>query len=168
MKTFSIVTLAALLGATAAAAHPVPDSTITMSVADHAITAEVTIPLSELNLVYPLESADLTAQADGIAAYLTEHTQVTSVDGTWDVSFSDITSGESDADDHGHYSMLTAQMLLVPPTELTDFTLDYDAVVGEVLTHGVEVSWADADVLIGEIEADAKTGVVAPLQVELP
>lgn len=168
MKTFSLVTLVALLGATVAAAHPVPDSTITMSVVDNAITGEVTIPLSELNLVYPLESADLTAQADGIAEYLTEHAQVTSADGAWDVSFSDITSGEGNADDHGHYSMLTAQMLLVPPIELADFTLDYDAVVGEVLTHGVEVSWAGADALIGEIEADAKTGVVAPLQVELP
>ncbi|GAA1613791.1 HupE/UreJ family protein [Actinoplanes couchii] len=164
------VPAALLLGASPAAAHPMPHSVVLLDVHETSVTAHLQIPLSELSLAGGLTDT---------ASYLAAHIKPTGTDGAaWTVEVGD-TAVTSDST--GAYQELDADVTLSPPAggDVRHFTLAYDVVVHQVVTHTALVSvredWAAGQlaenggeaVQVGTIGIDNRTLTVPPLTVDL-
>ena len=159
--------LAILGGAVSAIAHPIPETTIELTVENQSVRADVTIPLNEFALAFdlstPVTDDTISAQSPQIAQYLAEHTRA---DG-WSVAVSEIALSTGQTDE-GSYAELVATLRLEPRAgDVTDFDLYYDAVLERVVTHNILVSFAGSADLIGVIYAEPKDGSVAPLHIDL-
>ncbi|MCL8026455.1 HupE/UreJ family protein [Nocardioides bruguierae] len=166
-----------------ASAHVVPTSSIALAVTDDDVTADVEIPLSDLEAATGLDlgdytQADVDENADAIEAYLLEHFEPTSDDGTeWSVSEGDLTViSTGDSTTTGVYAALETTFTLTPADgESTDsFDLGWDAIVDTVATHTVIVTVTsdstDADFSgtyeVGTVQRDTVTNEVEGLHVE--
>jgi len=170
-----------VLGCGWALAHPMPNSLIDLEVGETSIAARLTIPLIELGLALQRGlSGDATAltAADKalVAQYIAAHTAVATPDGAaWTIAIDDV----SIVVDHsvGPYADAVVLMTLAPPegTSVRHFTLNYDAVLGRVVTHAAVVSvhqdWFSGQIeggeTLGVIQVNPVNGVVAPLAVSL-
>ena len=110
--------------------------------------------------------------------YLSEHVHTLTPDGhPWQVSVDNLTVSNAAQTATGTYQELVAQLTLTPPAgaDARSFTLDYDAVIHQVVTHKALIS-VRQDWAIGLIEGEpAEVGVIrlnpvdntiAPLQVD--
>ncbi|MFT3862486.1 HupE/UreJ family protein [Micropruina sp.] len=190
MKTWAQAVAAGLLaiaGALAAAwpasAHPMPHSVVALSVADSHVTAAIELPLTDLTLAMgsdPLGRDGVleAAEADQVADYLAGHLAVTSPNGAaWADEITGIEASQAEQSDTGVYQELVAQVVLTPPDgeSTRAFTLDYDAIIHQVITHRILVvvdsDWFGGNVEqtteVGVIRVDSATGSIAPLKVEL-
>ena len=159
--------LALLGGAVSAMAHPIPETTIELTVDTQSVRADVTIPLNEFALAFdlstPVTDETIAAQSPQIAQYLADHTHA---DG-WSAMVSDVALSTGQTDE-GSYAELVATIHLEPSTlGATGFDLYYDAVLERVVTHNILVSFAGETDLIGVIYAEPKDGSVAPLHIDL-
>jgi hypothetical protein len=171
----------AVLLAAPASAHVVPSTVIELDVHQDDITAVLTLPADDLATASGTEIADGMALSDesagDVVTYLEDHIAVTSAAGTWAVSVADIGTTATEQWGTGAFPAVTATATLTPPAggSLRTFTLDYDAIVHQVVTADVYVvlhsDWAAGQVEsatnLGEITLDTVSGTVSPLQVDL-
>lgn len=164
-------------------AHPMPSSVLLLDVHEKEVTGEVQIPLSELGLALNLDllsnSSSVTAGRSGqIKAYLKSHIKPQSEEKDWLVTIGNLALSDAKQTASGRYQELIAQFTLTPPQNgsTRNFTLNYDAVIHQVVTHTALVSvrqdWAngvieDKPVSIGTIKIDSGSGQVKPLQVDV-
>jgi len=166
-------------------AHPMPTSMVLLTVHADKIEAEVQIPLNELQAAFGHAVNDssyhLVARlGPELRNYLGQHIQVKSPDGKiWAVRVGSLSVHETKNLINDLYKELVAQIRLVPPTgtNIRHFTLNYDAVIHQVVTHKILVSvhqdWAQGIVghddaqSLGLIELDIQSNTIPALDVNL-
>jgi hypothetical protein len=170
---------ALLVGALAAPswAHVLPTTTVVLDVRADRIDAALRIPLDDLQTASGIDlagqpAAGLPAQAASLRDYLRAHIQPTSADGAWTVTVDDLAIDGAEQLGTGAFTVLTAQAHLTPPAAADErsFTLNYDVVLHQVITHTVIVSarqdWSGGHLgatrSIGTIQLDPVTGLVPP------
>jgi len=176
--------IALVVGATPASAHPMPRSVVQLDVLDDVVEAQLQLPVDDLGRATGLDLATVPEQAvvddaQQLRDYLTEHVRPTSDGQAWTVEVGDLSVSEAEQTSTGPYQELTAELTLIPPAGagVRQFSLDYDVVVEQVVTHVVYVvlrqDWAGGRVepeegrQIGVIRIDTGTMTVPPLEVDL-
>lgn len=175
----SLAAASALLVAAPASGHTVPSTTIQLDVHETDVSASLTLPAADLVTASGIEVGDGVDEttAEAITGYLEEHIRVTSDAGTWDVAVDDVATTETEQWGTGSFRAITATATLAPPgvTSPRSFTLEYDAIIHQVVTADIFVSlrsdWATGQLEsardLGTITLDTVTGTVAPLVVDL-
>lgn len=175
--------VAAIAAAAPASAHVVPSTVIELDVHADDITAELTLPASDLTtasgLGIPAEG-NLTADTAGrLTTYLQNHFVVTSTDGSaqWTVQIDDVTATQTEQWGTGAFPAVTATATLTPPdgADLRSFTLDDDVIMHQVVTAETFVilrsDWAAGQLesarTLGTISVDTVTGTIPTLTVNL-
>lgn len=181
--------LAALLAAVAvifvmaapASAHVVPSTIIALDVHADDITATVTLPSGDLSTAsgIAISAAETlpTETTHEITAYLEDHFHVATGSKQWSVEVYDVTASKTEQWGTGAFHAVTAEVVLTPPdsADLRAFTVDYDAIVHQVVTADIFVvlhsDWASGQVetsrALGSISLDTVTGTISPLTVDL-
>ncbi|WP_425144949.1 HupE/UreJ family protein [Deinococcus sp.] len=165
-------------------AHPMPTTTVQLDLHTGYVTAELAVPLNELQLATHWTLVNnpqaLARYAEPLRAYLARHLALTGPNGQpWAVEIGEPTISEVQQTAAGPYQEFLVPARLTPPAgaSVRDFTLKYDAVVREVKTHSILVSvrrdWerglnnegGNENVEVGVIRADPRTGQVPLLPV---
>ncbi|MFJ8112124.1 HupE/UreJ family protein [Streptomyces sp. NPDC096132] len=176
-----VVPATLLLGASPAAAHPMPHSVVQLDVHQHSVSARLEIPIDELSLASGIElNNTLSGKAGSVRAYLGEHIRPTTTSGkAWQVSIGALSLSNAEQTSTGVYRELVAEAVLTPPTgaDVRRFTFDYDVIVHQVVTHvalvTVRQDWAAGQVdgegttQVGTIRIDTRTMTVPALKVDL-
>ncbi|RYC69270.1 HupE/UreJ family protein [Spirosoma sordidisoli] len=162
-----------------------PNSVVLLTVQRDRIDATVQLPLSELQFAFGHAVNDSSARlitrfGPQLSAYLRQHIRAVGPGGQpWSVGIGALSVDSSTNSINGTYRELVAHCWLKPPSgaDLRQFTLYYDAIVHQVITHKILVSvrqdWAsgaladESPVQIGLIELDIPSGTVPPLAVRL-
>jgi hypothetical protein len=168
-----------------ALAHPMPHSVVLLTLHSHHISAELQIPLSELQAAIGMSVNDSSTQllerlGPQLRAYLARHIRPKTTGGKqWLVRIRALKVHETQNAINGVYRELTAQLELTPPAgaDIRKFIFDYDAVLHQVVTHKILVSvrqdWAagklsqEAPNQVGVIELDIVNNRILPLTVKL-
>ena len=170
-----------LMTAAPASAHVVPSTVVELDVHAEDITAALTLPSADLTAASGVdvpETGTLSAQAaQDLAAYVREHFAVTTDTDQWSVDVSGVALTQTQQWGTGAFPAVTATATLTPQDgdDLRSFTLDYDAIVHQVVTADVYVllrsDWAAGQVeetrTLGAITTDTVTGTVPTLDVDL-
>ncbi|MEV7386758.1 MULTISPECIES: HupE/UreJ family protein [unclassified Streptomyces] len=180
-----VVPAALLLGASPAAAHPMPHSVVRLDVYRTSVAARLELPADEFTRASGIDltgatTATLPVRATAIRAYLVRHIRpVTARGRAWRVTVGALSLSRTRQTSTGPYRELTAQAVLTPPAgaDVRHFTFDYDVIVHQVVTHVVLVTvrqdWAAGRVdgkgttQVGTIELDTRHMTVPPLKVDL-
>ena len=166
-----------------ALAHPMANTVVLLDVHERTVQAEVQIPLSQLGLALKEDlmgdsAALLAAYGARFRAYLPEHVQPLTPDGEpWAVRVDDLNVRGAEQTATGPYQELVARMTFTPPAgaDARTFTLRYDAVVHQVVTHRALVSvrqdWATGVVAehpaeVGVVRLNPVDGSIAPLNID--
>jgi hypothetical protein len=169
--------------ASPAQAHVVPTSTVVLDVHDGVTDAQLRIPLADLTAASGIDvgsgvSRDVASHEAEIAAYITQHFMPeSSTGGPWAVTVDGMGVSSTEGVGTGTYDVLTATAHLVPPAgaDGRKFTLGYDVVVHQVVTHvaivSVRYDWSngviDSARELGTISVDTRSGETTPLEVDL-
>lgn len=164
-------------------AHPMPTTAVLLDLQATGVAAELQLPLGELQLVFgsQLNLLDhpetLVARSEPtLRAYLLAHIHPVSPDGRpWRVDLQRLEVGATEQTNTGPYQELTAHLWLQPPVGASShaFTLRYDAIIHQVVTHKALVSirqdWdngimAEHPVEVGVIQLDPRDNSISPLQ----
>lgn len=166
-----------------ALAHPMPNSLVLLDIRPATVTAELQLPLSELQLAFGHNVAGqantlVTTLGTGLRTYLLAHMQAVSPDGrSWQISIQDMEVQPIQESVNGPYQELRVHCKLQPPpgASTRNFTLYYDAIVHQEVTHKILVSirqdWengitaATQPATIGVIKLDVQSGTIPPLVV---
>ncbi|WP_219722151.1 HupE/UreJ family protein [Deinococcus planocerae] len=164
-----------------AAAHPMPTTTMQLDLHTSSVTAELALPLNELQLATRWNllgnSAALEQYGPQLRAYLLKHLAAATPSGqAWTVSVGTPTLTQAEQTMTGPYQEFVVPVRLTPPAGASTrtFTLKYDAIVHQVVTHSILVSirqdWeqglhGEHPVQVGVIRTDTRTGTVPPLEV---
>lgn len=152
--------LALLASATTTQAHPMPNSVVLLDLHPGGMSAELQLPLGELQAAFghdvALNTGTLVARlGPDLRAYIAQHVRPVSPDGQpWTVAVRDLSINEAEQTATGPYQELIAHLWLTPaagesPRVCTFF---YDVIVHQVVTHVTLVS----------VRRDWETGRVAP------
>jgi hypothetical protein len=162
--------IAGISAAASVAAHPMPNTIVSVSLDDRALRLDITLPVPDLLLVLPqavtTDADRLTdQQAARLTAYFTEHLAVTSRGGTRQpYTIQALELSQAVDSDVGRYQELTLRVRVVPTTDFDprDFTLAYDAIIHQVPTHFAFVQ-VSQDFRFGHLAGEPATevGVVA-------
>ncbi|MGI4873918.1 MAG: HupE/UreJ family protein [Janthinobacterium lividum] len=177
--------VAGLLGAwpRLALAHPVPSSVVLLDIKSTGVGAELQLPLGELQLAFghdvALHPETLVARlGPQLRAYIQAHVRPIGTDGRpWAVTVGALGIKATEQSYTGPFQTLTAQLWLQPlaGTDSRTFTLHYDVIVHQVVTHKTLVSirqdWdagvvATQPVEAGVIQLDPVNNVVPPLEIQ--
>ncbi|MFP9115980.1 HupE/UreJ family protein [Flavobacterium sp. RHBU_3] len=182
MKRF--LTIVFIFASTIVMAHPMPNSIIELSVAGNEIMGVAKMPVSELESAIMPQHGKINDKAF-LKEYFAQHIVAQTWQKMWRVHINDITFRESTDAFVGKYKEVAVQFVLTPPkgTNTRNFTLKYNAIVHQVVTHKVLVflkqDWQNGvynedaektqtdENLIGSIQTDIPTGKVRPLEVSL-
>lgn len=186
MKKYTIHTWAVaffVLLASIAKAHPSPNTLVSLSIQADAVEMHLQIPLSELTAAFNAPSISdykqfVAQKGDTLQRYFLEHITPLSTDGRkWTVSLRSMSVQDvAEAVERGSYQDLDVKLLLQPPTGTSNrqFTLYYDVIMHQVLTHtaiiAIRQDWengilSENPVEVGAISVDIPTGKVFPIVV---
>jgi HupE / UreJ protein len=173
---------AVLAGAGPASAHVVPSTVLALDVHQHDITTQLTLPTTDLvtasGIAIPENGRALSAAgAAKVSAYVEKHFRVTTGDDTWKVSVTDVVATATEQYGTGEFPAVTATATLTPTDQhdLRSFTIDYTAIIHEVISADIYVTlnsdWAagqlDSARTLGTITLDTVTGTIPTLHVNL-
>ncbi|WP_329250567.1 HupE/UreJ family protein [Streptomyces sp. NBC_01478] len=179
------VPAALLLGASPAAAHPMPHSVVQLDVYKDSVTAQLALPVGDFTTasgidLNTLAATALPARAKAIRTYLAAHIHPTTLKGeAWQVTIGALGLSRTEQTSTGPYRELVAKAVLTPPAgaDVRHFTFDYDVIVHQVVTHitlvSVRQDWAagrvtgDGATQVGTIRLDVRHMKVPPLTVDL-
>ncbi|MFJ9250217.1 HupE/UreJ family protein [Streptomyces sp. NPDC101776] len=174
-----------LLGASPAAAHPMPHSVVQLDVYKDEVTAQLALPVGDFTTasgidLNTLASSALPTRSKAIRSYLAAHIHPTTLKGeAWQVTIGALTLSRTEQTSTGPYRELLAKAVFTPPVgaDVRHFTLDYDVIVHQVVTHitlvSVRQDWSagrvtgDGATQVGTIRLDVRHMKVPPLTVDL-
>jgi len=158
--------------------HPMPNSTVDLFVLEKDIKGEAKIPLIELaNAVGEQQARDIYSRF--LIKYFTEHIKAADKTGFWSTTIQEVKITNAQDIIVGKYEEVIVQFTLTPTNTnyLRNFTLYYDAVLHQVITHSIIVSinqdWQNGILNnenktdIGIIKLDIPSGKIFPLHVQL-
>jgi len=174
-----------LLGSLPSAlAHPMPNSLVVLDLHPGGVAGELQLSLGELAPAFGHDIlrhpetlvADFGAE---LRAYIVQHIHPVSPDGRpWTVRVGELQVHAAEQTATGPYQELTAHLWLQPPPGVSPrtFTLHYDVIVHQVVTHvalvAVRRDWEtgrvsnEAPTEVGVIRLDVRNNVVPPLAVD--
>ncbi|MDX3129925.1 HupE/UreJ family protein [Streptomyces europaeiscabiei] len=179
------VPAALLLGASPAAAHPMPHSVVELDVYQASVGARLELPADDFSRASGIDLSDTTQatlpkKAKAIRTYLTKHIHPATTEGeAWQISVGGLSLSSTEQTSTGPYRELIAEAVLTPPTgaDVRQFTFDYDVIVHQVITHTALVTvrqdWATGQIgdagatQVGTIRVDTRTMKVPALKVDL-
>lgn len=161
-------------------AHPMPNSIVLLDVKSNSLHMELQLPMSELQLALqanlPGDAAILLqTKEQELKNYILAHIKPVSQNGqAWQVVITGMKLGASEQTATGPYQELIVQLLLYPPagTDPRNFTLHYDVIIHQVVTHKAMVSvrqdWetgkhGESTTEVGVIELDIPSNIIRPL-----
>ena len=164
-------------------AHPMPSSALLLGVRTESVEAEVQLPLSELGLALKEDllgdpEAVLAVHEAEFRAYLPQHVRLLTPGGDpFTARVDNLTIKGAEQTATGPYQNLVARMSFTPPAraDARSFTLHYDAIIHQVVTHTALVSvrqdWAagvtaEQPVQVGVVRMSPVDGSVAPLAID--
>jgi len=159
-------------------AHPMPNSLVNLRVGESWISGEAHIPRLELETAMGIAAWAETDQQT-IQRYLLAHIGASTGARIWQTQIEAISLSKQADDWVGNYEEVVVQFNLIPNTgtDLRTFTLRYDVVLHQVVTHEVVVMlqsyWRngvdrdDAGYPLGVIAWDVASGRLEPLAVTL-
>ncbi|MBE1879045.1 HupE/UreJ family protein [Myceligenerans pegani] len=135
---------AALLAPAPASAHVVPSTTIELDVHDDHVTAQLTLPATDLTTASGIavpEGALEGATATAIETYIEDHFAVTTAGEAWQVEVHDAATARTEQWGTGEFPAVTATATLTPPSGVSPraFSLAYDAIIHQVVTADIFV-----------------------------
>jgi hypothetical protein len=183
-RLFFLLLIFILVDIPRVAAHPMPNTIILLDVRADKVTAELQLPLNELELAFGHDvnrnSNNLVARlGPQITAYLLKHIQVFTPDGKpWTVAIDDMQVQPVQESASGPYKELTVHLSLIPPANETtrQFNLSYDAIIHQVVSHialvSVRQDWDNGlnpehPYEVGVIGLDVKSNTIPPLAVNI-
>ncbi|WP_216326638.1 HupE/UreJ family protein [Deinococcus aestuarii] len=165
-------------------AHPMPTTTLQLDLHPSSVTADLALPLNELQLATRWNllgnASALEQYGPQLRTYLRRHLAATTPSGqAWAVEIGEPTLSQVQQAATGPYQEFVVPVQLTPPAGASTraFTLRYDAIVHQVVTHSVLVSirrdWerglnkesGNENVEVGVIRTDPRTGQVPLLPV---
>jgi hypothetical protein len=173
-----IRTILALLAlATFASAHQQPTTLVDLDVLGDRVAMTLHIPLPELELAFGHNVQDRPEQTVAqweapFRDYLLAHIHPTTPAGqAWTVQVVDLTIEKAEQTQSGPYQEVSVRLTLIPPpnADPRDFTLHYDLIMHQVVTHKAIVS-AHGDhgpTQLGVIAVDTGSGHIDPLPIRL-
>ncbi|MGI4803304.1 MAG: HupE/UreJ family protein [Janthinobacterium lividum] len=162
-------------------AHPMPNSVVLLDLKSSGVSAELQLPLNELELAFGNHVNDANSETlvkrlgPQLKTYLLKHIHpVTADKKPWTVSINDMVVQPVEQSPSGPYHELTVHLWLQPPTGAStrNFILNYDVIVHQVVTHVTLVSvrqdWDNAmysghPVQAGVVRLDVVNNVIPPL-----
>ncbi|MBB3111859.1 hypothetical protein FHS18_003927 [Paenibacillus phyllosphaerae] len=143
LVAFAMMSLLFASVVTGASAHEMPSSAVSLDIEDNRVTAELVLPLDRLEIAFGQSLMDnpakvLRAYEDELEQYVLEHVRPVSADGrTWDVTVKEM-SLQLETQPYD----LIVQLAMTPPSgaAANRFTLHYDVILHEIVTHSVIVS----------------------------
>ncbi|MCM3411864.1 HupE/UreJ family protein [Metabacillus litoralis] len=146
LLTMSILMTVFFLMPSSTSAHSMPTSVVNLDFLENEVAAELIIPLDRLEVAFEENLYDQPEQAiktyhDELVAYITGHiSAVTTDEEYWSVIFNDMTLSYPDTETDP--IDLVVQLTLTPPegAAVETFTLNYDVVVRELVTHVITVA----------------------------
>ncbi|WP_161884360.1 HupE/UreJ family protein [Deinococcus alpinitundrae] len=161
-----------------------PTTTVQLDLHSDAVTAELALPLNELEVATHWKLVNnpqtLTQYSAPLRSYIAQHLALTGASGqAWTVEIGQPTLSQVQQTATGAYQEFLVPVTLIPPAgaSVRDFTLKYDAIVREVKTHSILVSvrrdWerglnnesGNESVEVGIIRADPRTDLVPLLPI---
>lgn len=159
-----------------AAAHPLPETRITISTGGGDLVLTVAVPVPELNLAMqdglgdaPPSGPVPPAQLAKLSAYFGAHLGVSMADvGALNMRLRGASIIDAASTETGHFDLVTMDFAAPLPMDIGIFpmTLRYDAVMHQVRNHRADVFWARQDqptLQLGQIKFDQKLGKTVPL-----
>ena len=180
-----VVPAALLLGASPAAAHPMPHSVVQLDVYRTSVAARLELPVSDFSRASGIDltkttEARLPSRAAAVRTYLLKHIHPSTTQGkAWRVAVGSMHLSATRQTSTGPYRELTVAAVLTPPAgaDVRHFTFRYDVIVHQVVTHvtlvTVRQDWANGHVdgkgttQVGTIELDVRHMKVPALKVDL-
>ncbi|MGI4751115.1 MAG: HupE/UreJ family protein [Janthinobacterium lividum] len=160
-----------------------PNSVVLLDIKSDGVSAEMQLPLNELELAFGNHVNDNNSETlvkrlgPQLKDYLLKHIHPVSPDGkAWTVNIEDMLVQPVAQSPSGPYHELTVHLILQPPAGASsrNFTLNYDVIVHQVVTHVTLVSvrqdwdsglYAGHPVQVGVIRLDPVNNVIPPLVV---
>ena len=152
-------------------AHPMPNSVLQLEIKSDGVTAELQWPLKELQYVFPGRNINLSPgtligrMGATLDSYLLAHMSVTDSAGRdWKVAITGKKVTEAEQSMTGPFHELVFTLWLQPPpgASLRHFTIHYDAIMHQVVTHKMLISvkqdWDGG--IAGKENPDADLGVL--------
>jgi hypothetical protein len=165
-------------------AHPMPNSVVLLDVQPGGVTAELQLPLNELELAFGHDVNKnpqylLKHLSPELKAYIQSHIHPVGKEGkAWTVQVGELIVQKVPASASGPYYELRVQVILNPPAgeSTRDFTLMYDVILHQVATHFALVSvrqdweaglYGEKAVEIGVIAWDIRSNTIPVFKVNL-
>ena len=184
IRWFMVCFLALILNGfpDSATAHPMPNSAVLLDLGSDGVVGELQLPLSELQLAFGHE---VTRQPETLVerlgpqlrAYLQKHIRPVSLDGRpWSVEVGKLVVQSAEQSFTGPYYELTAHLFMRPPTgaDPRRFTLNYDVIVHQLVTHKALVSirqdwdagqYGEQPTEVGVIQLNVVSNTIPPLEI---
>lgn len=159
-----------------ALAHQQPTTLAQLDVQDRHVALTLHVPLSELELAFGHDvttnpEATIPRWDNAFRLYLTTHIHPHSATGQpWSVEVLETKVQRAEQTQTGVFQEVLAELKLTPPpgASTSNFTLHYDAILHQVVTHRVIVSTrSHTPARIGVIQVNHANGSIPPLEVRL-
>lgn len=170
-----LMLVCALLSVQSTFAHPMPNSVVALSILESSIRGEAKMPLAELESATGQHMPDEPFFRD----YFERHIQAVSGQDKWNTTIESIDLTTDKDPFVGKYREVIVRFTLIPPgiENWRKFTLNYDAIIHQVVTHKVIVfvtqDWRNgiheesSAQLLGIIRMDVPAEKIFPLEVSL-
>lgn len=165
-------------------AHPMPNSVMQLDVKSKIISCELQLPLKELQLAV---SFDITKNTNDLlknhqqelSKYILSHFSIYGITSKkWNLIITKMSLAKNRQEATGVYQELLVEIIIVPTSNdnIRTFTINYDAIVHQVVTHKTLVTirqdWENGqvgenDTEIGVINTETETGKVLSIKVNL-
>jgi hypothetical protein len=159
-------------------AHPMPNTTVNLSVLDRSITGIARLPLLELQTAMGGQSIRNINSAF-VKSYFSKHIVATSGTSSWLTSIISLDIISDHDEFIGDFQEVVVHFELTPEDvgHLRSFVFNYDAIIHEVVTHQILIfvkqDWKNGvhensgSSPIGVIRMDVQSGKIIPLTVSL-
>ncbi|HKX31727.1 MAG TPA: HupE/UreJ family protein [Blastocatellia bacterium] len=162
-------------------AHPQPMTRVVLDLAPHQVAMNLHLPLGELELAFGHRvnqdpEVSLPDWQAPLNAYLIGHLHPTTDGRPWTVEVMGMAVQRAEQMQSGPFQEVLVHLLLTPPVGASTrkFTLNYDVILHQVVTHKALVSihndWErgqTAEEQVGMIEVNTQTTLVEPLEINL-
>lgn len=162
-------------------AHQQPVTLVVLEVAPKNVAMTLHVPLNELELAFGNDvtqspEKNLPEWRNQFSQYLTKHIHLTTAQQPWILEVKGMVVTPAEQIESGPFQEITVQLLLTPPVNISPrkFTLNYDLIMHQVVTHKALVSikndWERGQISeqsVGVIQVTTQTTQIEPLEINL-
>ncbi|MBL8205992.1 MAG: HupE/UreJ family protein [Blastocatellia bacterium] len=173
--------LAASIAAQSVYAHQQPVTLVVLDINPKNVAMTIHVPLNELELAFGHQvtqapETSLARWQSQFSAYLSNHIHPTTNNQPWSVQIGALEVAKAEQTQSGPFQEVIVHLLLTPPTGASTrrFTLHYDAIIHQVVTHKALVSirhdWEQGQMMerqVGVMQVNTQTTLIEPLEINL-